>query len=130
MIKTERSSEWIRNLDTFPGRVGAGTQRTVPSDADAVVAVSVYGRQRLGLGGVGRTCATERGTEFRTRFRTRSKQQILARIPKRKAQRKAKQRGRDKPKEGTSDTSSMKCFLLQGERPRPKGLPQVLGVAR
>ena len=43
--ETERSSEWIRNLETFPGRVGAGTQRTVPSDADAVVAVSVCGRQ-------------------------------------------------------------------------------------
>ena len=56
--ETERSSEWIRNLETFPGRVGAGTQRTVPSDADAVVAVSVYGRQRSGLGGVGTTCAT------------------------------------------------------------------------
>ena len=41
-----------------PGRVGAGTQRTVPSDADAVVAVSVYGRQRSGLGGVGTTRAT------------------------------------------------------------------------
>ena len=30
-------SEWIRNLETFPGRVGAGTQRTVPGDVDAVV---------------------------------------------------------------------------------------------
>ena len=56
--ETERSSEWIQNLETFPGRVGAGTQRTVPSDADAVVAVSVFGRQRSGLGGVGTTCAT------------------------------------------------------------------------
>ena len=62
--ETERSSEWNRNLETFPGRVGAGTQRTVPSDADAVVAVSVYGRQRSGLGGVGTTCATVRGIEF------------------------------------------------------------------
>ena len=56
--ETERSSEWIRNLETFSGRVGADTQRTVPSDADAVAAVSVYGRQRSGLGGVGTTCAT------------------------------------------------------------------------
>ena len=63
--ETERSSEWIRNLETFPGSVGAGTLRTLSSDADAVVAVSVYGRQRSGLGGVGTTCATVRGTEFR-----------------------------------------------------------------
>ena len=49
--ETERPSEWIRNLETFSGRM-------VPSDADAVVAVSVYGRQRSGLGGVGTTCAT------------------------------------------------------------------------
>ena len=33
-------------------------QRTVPSDADAVGAVSVCGRQRSSLGGVGTTCAT------------------------------------------------------------------------
>ena len=56
--ETERSSEWIRNLETFPGRVGAGTQRTVPSDADAVAAVSVCERQRSSLEGVGTTCAT------------------------------------------------------------------------
>ena len=31
---------------SFSGRVGAGTQRTVQSDADAVAAVSVRGRQR------------------------------------------------------------------------------------
>ena len=55
--ETERSSESIRSLETSPGRVGARTQRTVPSDADAVVAVSVYGRQRSGLGAVGTTCA-------------------------------------------------------------------------
>ena len=46
------------NLETFPGRVGAITQRTGPSDADTVVAVSVKGRQRSGPGGVGTTCAT------------------------------------------------------------------------
>ena len=34
---------------TFPGRMGAGTQRTVLSDADAVAAVSVCGRQKSGL---------------------------------------------------------------------------------
>ena len=56
--QTERPGEWIRNLEMFPGRVGTDTQRTVPSDADAVAAVSVYGRQRSGLGGVGTTCAT------------------------------------------------------------------------
>ena len=44
----------------FSGRVGAGTQRTVPNDVDAVAAVSVHGRQRVGT-----TCATVRGTEFR-----------------------------------------------------------------
>ena len=56
--ETERSSEWIRNLETFSGRMGAGTQRTVKSDADAVAAVSVCGRQRSSLGGMGTTCAT------------------------------------------------------------------------
>ena len=56
--KTERSSEWIRNVETFSGRVGAGTQRMVPGDADAVAAVSVCGRQRSSLGGVGTTCVT------------------------------------------------------------------------
>ena len=44
-------------METFPERVGVGTLRTVPSDADAVVAVSVYGRQRSDLGGVGTTRA-------------------------------------------------------------------------
>ena len=44
---------WRRFLE-----VGAGTQRTVSSDADAVATVSVCGRQRSGLGGVGTTCAT------------------------------------------------------------------------
>ena len=56
--ETERSIEWIRNLETISGRVGAGAQRTIPTDADAVVAVSVCGRQRSGLGGVGTPCAT------------------------------------------------------------------------
>ena len=56
--ETERSSEWIRNLETFSGGVGAGTQRTVSSDADAVPAVSVCGRQRSGLGVVGTTSAS------------------------------------------------------------------------
>ena len=51
--ETERSSEWIRDLETVSGRVGAGTQRTVPSDADAIAAVSIYGKQRSSLGGVG-----------------------------------------------------------------------------
>ena len=45
---------WRRFLEEW----GAGTQRTVPSDADAVAAVSVCGRQRSVLGGVGTTCAT------------------------------------------------------------------------
>ena len=56
--ETERSGEWIRNLETFSGRVEAGTPRTVSSDADAVAAVSVCGRQMSSLGGVGTTCAT------------------------------------------------------------------------
>ena len=47
--ETERSSEWTRNLETFSGRAGAGTQRTVLSDT--VAAVSVCGRQKSGLGG-------------------------------------------------------------------------------
>ena len=62
--ETERSTEWIRNLETFSGRMGAGTQRAVPSDADAVAAVSVCGRPRSGFGGVGTTRATVWGAEF------------------------------------------------------------------
>ena len=58
MISKLRSGEWVRNLETFSGRVGAGTQRTVRSDADAIAAVSVCGSHRSGLGGVGTTCAT------------------------------------------------------------------------
>ena len=72
--ETERSSEWSRNLETLPGRMGAGTQRMVPSDADAVAAVFVCGRQRSGLGGVGTTYAAVWG-RVQTRFRKQSKQQ-------------------------------------------------------
>ena len=62
--ETERSSEWIRNLENFSGRVGAGTQRTISSDADAVAAVSIHGR-RSGRVRVGMTRAAARSAEFR-----------------------------------------------------------------
>ena len=39
-----------------------------------------------------------------------------------KGKEKGKGKSKDKPKEGT--------FLLQGKRPRPKGLPEILGLAR
>ena len=45
---------WRRFLEEW----GAGTRGTVPSDADAVAAVSVCGRQRSGFGRMGTTCAT------------------------------------------------------------------------
>ena len=69
MITKLRSSEWIRNLETFSGRVGAGTQRTVPSDADAVAAVSVCGRQS------GNDFCDSVRHRVQTRFRTRSRRQ-------------------------------------------------------
>ena len=54
--ETDLSSEWIRNLETFSGRVGAGEQRSMSSDADAVAAMSSHGKQRSSLGGVGTSC--------------------------------------------------------------------------
>ena len=56
--EAERSSEWIRNLETIFGRVRAGTPRTVPSDVDAIVAVSVFGDRGHAFGGVRTTRAT------------------------------------------------------------------------
>ena len=49
---------------------------------------------------------------------------------KEKGKEKGKTKSKDKPKEGTSDTSSMTCFFCEEKGPRPKGLPQVLGLAR
>ena len=63
--ETERPSEWIRNLETFSGRVGAGTRRTVPSDA-----------WRSGND----VCDSMRH-RVQTRFRTRSKQQYWQHNP-------------------------------------------------
>ena len=42
-----------------------------------------------------------------------------------KGKEKGKAKSKDKPKEGTSDTSSMKCFFCK-EKACPKGLPKVL----
>ena len=50
--ETERSSEWTRDLETVSGRVGAGEQRSISSDADAVAAMSSHGKQRSSLGAV------------------------------------------------------------------------------
>ena len=72
--ETERSSEWIRNLETFPGRVGASTQRTVPSDADAVVAVSVLRETEVKPWRSGNDLCDSMRHRVQTRFRTRSKQ--------------------------------------------------------
>ena len=38
--ETERSSEWTGDLETISGRVGAGEQRSMSSDADAIAAMS------------------------------------------------------------------------------------------
>ena len=61
--ETERSSEWTRDLETISGRVGAGEQRSISSDADAIAAMSSHGKQRAILGGVGMSCTAVRGTE-------------------------------------------------------------------
>ena len=50
--ETERSSEWTRDLETISGREGAGEQRSISSDADAIAAMSSHGKQRSSLGGV------------------------------------------------------------------------------
>ena len=171
--------------DVFWEEWGAGAQRTVPSDADAVAAVSIYGRQRSGLWTSGNDSCDRTRHTVQTRIRIRSKQQYWHTIhvglnatrlqwydalriewtamqqayrqwsmadgneatllevdvltkgkgkekgkekAKRRAKRKAK--SKDKPKEGTSDKSSMKCFFCKKKRPCPKGLLQVLGLAR
>ena len=44
--------------------VGAGEQRSISSDADAIVAMSSHGKQRSSLGGVGTSCTAVRGAEF------------------------------------------------------------------
>ena len=62
--ETERSSEWTRDLETISGRVGAGEQTSISSDADAIAAVSSHGKQRSSLGGVGTSCTAVRGAEF------------------------------------------------------------------
>ena len=50
---------WRRFLE-----VGAGEQRSISSDADAIVAMSSHGKQRSSLGGVGTSCTAVRGAEF------------------------------------------------------------------
>ena len=61
----ERSSdEWTRDLETFSGRVGAGEQRSVWSDADAIAAMSSHRKQRSSLGGVGTSCTAVRRADF------------------------------------------------------------------
>ena len=62
--ETERSSEWTRDLETIPGSVGAGEQRSISSDADAIAAMSSHGKQRSSLEGVGSSCTAVRGAEF------------------------------------------------------------------
>ena len=47
-----------------------------------------------------------------------------------KSKQKGKGKSKHRSKEGTSDTSNVKCFFCKGRRPCPNGLPQVLGLAR
>ena len=42
--ETERSSGRTRDLETISGRVGAGEQRSISSDADAIAAMSSHGK--------------------------------------------------------------------------------------
>ena len=44
--------------------MGAGEQRSVSSDADAIAVMSSHGKQRSSLGGVGTSCTAVRGTEL------------------------------------------------------------------
>ena len=62
--ETERSTEWTRDLKTISGRGRAGEQRSIPSDADAIAAMSSHGRQRSSPGVVETTCTAVRGAEF------------------------------------------------------------------
>ena len=39
IITRQRSSEWTRDLETISGRVGAGEQRPISCDADAIAAM-------------------------------------------------------------------------------------------
>ena len=48
---------------------------------------------------------------------------------KERGRERGKAKGKDKPKQGTPDQSSVKCFFCKEKRPRPGGLPQVLGLA-
>ena len=50
--ETEPSSGWIRDPETISGRLGAGEQRSISSDADAIAAMSSHGKQKSSLGGV------------------------------------------------------------------------------
>ena len=50
--KNRAIRERTRDLETISGRVGAGEQRSISSDADAIVAMSSHGKQRSSLGGV------------------------------------------------------------------------------
>ena len=61
---------WTRFLE----ELGAGEQRSIPSDADAIAAMSSQGKQRSSLGGVGMSCTAVRGA-VRARSGTQSKQQ-------------------------------------------------------
>ena len=49
---------------------------------------------------------------------------------KEKGKDKGKEKGKGKSKDKAKKHVECEVFLLQGERPRPKGLPQVLGLAR
>ena len=51
---------WRRFLEVWE----ASEQRSIPSAADAIAALSSHGKQRSSLGGVGMSCTTVRGAEF------------------------------------------------------------------
>ena len=80
--ETERSSEWIRNLETFSERVGAGTQRTVASDADACSCCSVrLWETKVKPWRSGNDLCDSMKHKVQTRFRDTIKAAILAHNP-------------------------------------------------
>ena len=80
--ETERSSEWIRNLETFFWKSGSRrTERTVPSDAGSCCSFRSREIEVKPWRSGNDSCGSTRH-RVQTRFRTRSKQQYWHTIHK------------------------------------------------